>query len=259
MKKLIWDIETGPLPVEQLQKIYRPLEEKELPQDPGEFDPANVNHGNTTNKEKREAKTKLVREKHEKSRRELVAKRGSAESEHWDKFVDKAALSPVTGQVLAIGFYDPAKKKTVILGVKNESETTILAKFWNLFERLVDGGNLLIGLNIYDFDLPFLIGRSWILDVPVPGNVFRMKGRWIEWHKVFCDLRLLWNLGRKEGQTKSSFDHIGRAMGTGGKPDDGTTGADFARLWKEDRSKAIEYLKNDLLQPAEWAQRWGVI
>lgn len=218
-----FDIETGPLPEDKLAAL--------MP----EFDESTVKVGNLKDPEKIKAKIEDARSNHKRS------------------FYEKAALSAVTGQVVAIGVYNALVDVFEILGQGDKDEPDVLDLFWGYWEEFNE--LKFVGLNIFDFDLPFLMRRSWLLDVYIPPSVF--DGRYF--HRSFVDLRRTWLCGQRPDQIRSSFDELGRAFGTGGKPDDGTTGADFADLWWNDRDKAIAYLKNDLMQPVEWAKRMGVI
>lgn len=220
---LFFDIETEPLPLEVLKEKLPAFDASSIP-DPGEFDPDAVKLGNL-GPVKAEEKISEARRKHAQLVENLANDRIEAEKAYWDAIVDKAALSATTGKVLVIGFYDDEKDAVTALVVddENSNEQSVLKTFWMIVGEAVKQSKRMAGVNIFDFDLPFLVRRSWILDV---------------------DVR----------QSKSSFDEIGRAFGTGGKPD-GINGGDFARLWREDRETAKRYLINDLKQPAQWATR----
>ena len=149
---------------------------------------------------------------------------------------EKAALSPVTGRVLCIGMAD---------GILEGGEPGIISAFWNSWRH----GGLFIGWNCKGFDLPFLIRRSWALGVKIPSDLF--EGRYFNSRVV--DLMEKWacgNYGERE-----SLDTAARTLGVGQK---NGSGADFARLWREDKPKAIEYLQNDLRITAAIAERMGV-
>jgi len=161
------------------------------------------------------------------------------------KFKEDAALSPLTGRVLAVGFLPDFGEPPLILC--DDDEAVLLASVWNHF-RTAGGSRRpsFVGFNIAGFDLPFLVKRSWILNVPVPPNV-RQGRYWADW---FIDLRETWQLGDR--QSSGSLDAICRAMGLGEK---NGSGAEFAKLWSEDRAKALAYLVNDLEMTSKLAAR----
>jgi len=161
------------------------------------------------------------------------------------RFKEQAALSPLTGRVLAVGFLADFGAEPVIIG--DDDEKVLLEKVWNHIRTV--GGTCrpqFVGFNIHGFDLPFLVKRSWVNRVAMPPNV-RQGRYWADW---FVDLRETWQLGDR--QSEGSLDSICRALGLGEK---NGSGAEFARLWREDRAKATEYLVNDLNMTAALATR----
>lgn len=157
---------------------------------------------------------------------------------------ERAALSPLTGQLLAIGLMD-AEDTSILVG----DEKGMLVGLWCAWNQ----GMRLVGFAIKAFDLPFLIARSRILNVPVPQDLFETR----YWSYRITDLQEIWNCfsyGAKEG---NSLDAICKACGLPGKLE-GVTGADFAKLFASDRPKAMEYLKADLSATAALASRLGI-
>lgn len=258
---IIFDIETEPLPDDEL--IAR-LPAFTPPAPPSEFDPATVKLGNLKDEAKRAAKIKEARADHAA----LAANHDAtilAAKEAWLADArEKAALSAATGRVLAIGYFSIDKKLVTVdscgLGDPAKYEPTLIIHFWEQYKRAriaKPSPRPLIGLNIHEFDLPFLVRRSWILGIDVPPTVLR-DDRY--WDSLFIDLRKRWLCGQwgAGNGTKSSFDSLAAAFGTGGKFE-GRSGSEFATLWRQDRDKAIAYLQEDLRQPAEWAKRMGIL
>jgi len=134
-------------------------------------------------------------------------------------------------------------------------EPELITKFWLTFDRMQRDGRQMAGVNIYNFDLPFFIRRSWILDVPVPVDV--RTGRY--WSPVFIDLSEHYLCGQRWGdEVSASFDSLAKAFGTAGKPH-GIKGDRFYREWFDgDRAKCLDYMREDVLQPAEWVVRMGL-
>jgi len=224
-----FDIETEPLPEKELLEM--------LP----EFDESSVKVGNLKDPTK------------------IKAKIDAAKESHQQRFVEKAALSATTGRVLAVGYYDSETAKFVIDAVHGKStEQSVIASFWTAAHKARMQHDTLVGLNIFDFDLPFLMRRSWILDIDVPGWVIIQDRYFTDY---FIDLRRKWLCGQNPQQTLSSFAELGRAFGTGGKNVEDVSGADFHRMFhgtEQEKAKAIEYLKNDVRQPVRWAHSMGI-
>ena len=237
MKRIYFDIETGPLPESELLPMLPP------------FDASEVRVGNL----KDEAK--------------IAAKIAEAELNHRRDFIDRAALDATTGRVIAIGLLtltphprplSPSDAERVaatgreqigeveIIGDDDEAAT--LREFWKRW-KWEDGRPVeFVGFNVLQFDLPFLVRRSWKLRVPVPAGLRR--GRY--WGDGILDLRDVWQLGDR--QARGSLDAIARHLGIGGKNGDGK---EFAKLWQSDRQKAVAYLKNDLELTARIAESLG--
>ena len=199
MHATYFDIETGPLPDAELFATIPP------------FDPSDVKTGNIKKADK------------------IADKIKECEASYFNDIREQAALSPTTGKVLAVGL--ETNKSTHLIAYDEED---ILNVFWHRFE---DSDNHFIGFNIFNFDLPFLIKRSWKLGVAVPNGV--RWGRY--WSDRFIDLRDLWQMGDR--QAKGSLDVICRHFGIEGK---NGSGKDFARMFELNREKALEYLANDL-------------
>lgn len=260
---IIWDIETEALPLDEIQGFMPEMPAFDPSTVPGivtgEFNPASVKLGNTKDEAKIAAKIEEARAAHEAAKANAANLIAQAKADHAAKivdlkaeFIDRAALSATTGRILCIGYLSLEKNKFVIDHGDGE-ETKILTGFWSQYQKCRQSQRKMVGLNIYDFDLPFIARRSWILGIDVPATVF--DGRYLD--RIFVDLRKQWLFGQYGAGTKSDFDTLGKAFGTGGK--NGQSGADFSRLWHEDRAAAIAYLESDLRQPAAWAARMGLI
>lgn len=204
--KYIVDIETGP-DTERAKAAMPP------------FDPAEVKVGN------------LGPEK-------AAEKIAAAKASHETDWLDKAALRPETGTILAIGIQGD---KTTILHVKeSKSEANMLKTFWELFTKSQTVNSQWAGWNILQFDLPFLVLRSRILGVQVPNGL--RTGRY--WNNsMFIDLMDEWLCGRSKNEVKCSLGYVSKALGVGEKSGDGS---DFAAAYHRNQEKALDYLRNDL-------------
>lgn len=155
---------------------------------------------------------------------------------------DKAALSALTGRVLAI---------VTSNGILEGSEVEILLRFWEWVNNSASGAHYKIaGFNIFSFDLPFLIRRSWKHRIQMPPI---RNGRF--WAPYFIDLRDSWSCG--EYQASGSLDAISKHLGIGGKLGNGR---DFARLYNDQSTKpqAIAYLQDELKKLEAIAQIFGL-
>jgi len=244
MSAIVFDIETGPRRWTEIEQFYTPPES--LPP----WNESMVRYGQTKDPAKR-------KEKYDKVKADYDAKLAIEKVDHENKrleWLGRAALSPVTGCVLAIGLR--GENGTAIIGEDEDSESQILDAWWHHYKACASSSKRLIGFNIFGFDLPFLIRRSWFHGIPVPQSVLQ-KNRY--WADVFVDLMAVWGCG--VWNERVSLDTASRFFGIGGKPDD-VGGGDFARLWlgtAEQHKQAAGYLRNDLKMTWKLGERMGVI
>lgn len=224
---LIFDIETGPRPESELRAICPPFNPDAVDGVvSGDFDPASVKLGRMTDQAKIDAKIAEARAAFEaaKANRESII--AAAEADHWRNFIGRAALSPVTGRVLAIGYYSPNGDKHGVQGVGGDlDEAKLLANFWAKYHDCRKANRRMAGFNIFKFDLPFLARRSWFLGVDVPETLFDPTGRYPD--KIFVDLMARWACGVYQESIR--LDDLARFFGVGSKPD-GINGGDFGRM-----------------------------
>lgn len=253
---LIFDIETGPIADEELRSFCPTFDASSVAGIvTSEFDPASVKLGNTKDAAKVEAKIAEAREAHAAALAESPRLIEAAQRSHFDNFRGRAALSPVTGRVLAIGYLNQVSKVAGIQGVGEKfDEEMLIANFWKKFTECRQQKRPMIGFNIGGFDVPFLVRRSWRLGIDVPDSVFDPSGRYLD--RVFVDLMSRWQCGNYRDSIRLA--DLAAFFGVGGKPD-GITGADFARLYFEDRTTAEAYLKNDLMITSGCAARMGFV
>ena len=218
MQTIVFDVETGPLAESELSALLPP------------FDPAEVKTGNLKDPAK------------------IAEKIAEAEANHRRDFIERAALDPLTGRVIAIGMLD--LETDIFSIISNVDEAQLLREFWEATRGEMGRINPLIGFNICNFDLPFLFRRSWKHRVAVPFGIRR--GRY--WGDQVVDLRDAWQLGDR--QARGSLDSIAKHLGVGAKNGEGKT---FAELWRTDRKKAEAYLRNDVELTAKVADVLGVV
>jgi DNA polymerase elongation subunit (family B) len=215
LANFIWDIETGPAP------------------DMPPFD--------------RDQALEALREKYKK---EATIQEHLAKAER--DWIEKAALSPFRGRVLAIGVMacnqDGDEPSPLILC--DDDERALLESFWL---AIASTRGTWAGFNTDRFDFPFVCKRSWIRNVFIPPYAFYTRsGRWYSGER-FLDLQSVWGCG--EQFPEGSVDVISKALGIGQKNGDG---AFFHVLWDGGdvgQAAAEEYLMNDLTLERSIAER----
>jgi uncharacterized protein YprB with RNaseH-like and TPR domain len=259
VSSVVFDIETGPQPIEILKEISQPFKSSLL--DPGPFDSLAVKYGNTKDEAKRAAILADNLAKHEAKVKAYQDAMATEEPQYWADIQRGAALSALTGQVLAIGYRDLDNK--IIHGVDEDFdggkrvEADVLRSFWRTYERSRERRRFMVGFNIKDFDIPFIVQRSIIQNIAIPPSLFSGNGRYLD--SLFIDLRDVWKAGVYNG--KGSLDAICRACGIGAKTE-GVDGSMFAELWmggSEKRAIAKHYLLNDLDMTWQLADRCNVL
>ena len=155
-----------------------------------------------------------------------------------DEYITKAALSPLTGRVLAIGV--KTENERGVFDYNDEKHT--LKEFWKYFRH--NNVAIWVGHNSNTFDWPYLIKRSWKYNLTIPTGI--KDGRW--YRKNIQDTMELFT-GGAYGE-RISLDRLGKFFGVGGKNGEGKH---FAEMYFADKAKAIDYLYNDLdLTQAVW-------
>jgi len=227
---IVFDIETGPLPDEILQQAIDPFPELEP------FDELSVKTGNLKDKKKIADKIAAARASH-------VSDYEARKAKYYRDAVAKAALDPMLGQVLAIG-YGNLRGQRVIHAA---AEPDLLAELWQVFYAVAQQGGVLAGWNSHKFDLPFCRQRSFFHGLSVPAELIE-RGRY--YNSQLVDLMAVWT----GGAGYAGLDKVARFLGVGEK---NGNGAEFARLWHEDREQAEQYLANDIAMTANVAARLG--
>jgi DNA polymerase elongation subunit (family B) len=183
IKYTAFDIETGPLPDDEISRIAPP------------FDPNSIKVGN------------LGLEK-------AAEKLNAAKVNHLGSIRRRAALHAEYGRVLAIGW--ATEDKTTLLFSESD-EKTLLNKFWQAIDESYHAKGKWVGFNIYLFDLPFLIRRSIIHGILIPPGLLPKNNRY--WPDFFIDLMQSWQTG--DYREMISLDRFAKALGHDGKNGDG--------------------------------------
>jgi hypothetical protein len=162
---------------------------------------------------------------------------------------DGSLLSAQTARIMTIGYYQPRKDRYVI--VYDQDEEAVLRQFWDIFLSLNGSGAKMVGFNIFGFDLPFILKRSWCHGVMVPTNIWSYGNKFCE---TFVDLMFAWKCGSFKDFI--SLDSLARFLGVGEKVG---SGEKFWKLWQTNQGAALEYLLNDVCITHKCAAKMGMM
>lgn len=256
----VFDIETGPQDEETLLRLCPTVD---LPAHPGEFDPDSVKYGNTKDKVLRAEKLAQCRAAHTAAVRDYADNCARVKVKAFADFKDKAALDARYGRVVAIGV-GPCPIMGDGFGIISCDGENVLADefsglklFWQWVAQNMEQQRPMVGLNVFGFDLPFLVRRSWILGVSIPSGVRSGRG----WNPLFIDLASVWTFGGYKEYI--GLNDLAKAFGLEGKTEEvdgvAVSGKDFWHLWRSNRKVAEAYLMQDLKLPALLAVKMGVV
>lgn len=175
-------------------------------------------------------------------------------------------LSPLTGEIVAIGILNPDTKKGAVYYqagtsanekyfeddvqyVPCPSEKEILKKFWDLAKHY----DLFITFNGHAFDCPYLMIRSGILKVKPTINL--MHNRYAR--RPHLDLLdVLSNFGA--ARWRKNLHMWCQAFGIGSPKGDGISGNDVAELFKSMEYKKIaRYCYGDVVATGKLYEYWS--
>jgi DNA polymerase elongation subunit (family B) len=195
------------------------------------FDPSKVKFGNTKNEEKRQ---------------DII---DEAEANFYPDLIDKAALNPLTAEIIAIGYLHTETGVRIDEGLP---EKELIEAFWTTWDEIQAGRidcRSIVGWNLHGFDLPMLIKRSWILGIKVPMCI--RNGRYF--NAKLVDLMPIWC--GFEHKTYASLDNVARYLGVREPRLHNIQGKDFHLRLVDDKFNAISYLTSDLREAMEIAKR----
>jgi hypothetical protein len=243
---IVFDIETGPQEG-LLESRWAPIEGR-YEHEP--FDPESVKRLKKETDAEYAEKVQLAHEAYTMKAITLSEKYALDQRSKREEFLDGSCLHAHLGRVLAIGVLERDEFR-----VLEGPEAEVLGSFWSLFRECSKRAREVVGHYITGFDLPFMIRRSWALEVDVPAEVFNWNGRYLSWHPLVRDTAQLWLLGQYVRDTKWSLDAVGYALGSGGKVVEDVSGKGWWRTYAADRAAAMAYLENDCRQAAAIYQR----
>jgi len=145
----------------------------------------------------------------------------------------KKLLNPIDSKIVAIGIQI---NEDVPVICQDASEKKLLEEFWTEMAsfRKGDPSNKIVGFNVKDFDLPFVVTRSFINNVTIAPFVL----------KDIIDIRECIS-AFKWGPVRGKLKELGEMIGI--DIDDEMDGSKVAETyWAGNIDKIIEYLKKDL-------------
>ena len=202
-----------------------------------------------------EAKIEAARLKFTTDKAAVAENIETARTEAWQTFRDRAALSPLTGRVLAVGWWNsdtPDSYADYILEEKESVfEQEVIEHFLSLADAVLSDGGSLVGHNIVGFDLPFLLRRGLKFGIRPPKSITNALAHYRPTNLI--DTMREWQFGnRTEGFVK--LDHLAAFFGTRRKTGDGV---DFHKKFlgtPDEREEALAYLENDVEMTAQIAR-----
>jgi DNA polymerase elongation subunit (family B) len=172
---------------------------------------------------------------------------------------ERAALSPLTGRVAMIGMFHE-EPKAIHLTFANATdeeldlqEAEMLKQFWRGATKAIGAGQLLISWNGHGFDVPFLIKRSWALQVEIP-PIIDIRSKW-GMQPPWIDLMREWQCGDRTAEY-TSLNAAAGFLGLGQKAGDCLQ---LRHQLEHETETAIAYLKQDLVLTEAIARRMGII
>ena len=137
-----------------------------------------------------------------------------------DEAVQDAALSALTGKIVCLAMLVERNGMLIERGYTGD-EVEILTRFW----KVVKPTDLIVGHNALEFDLPFILQRSCILNIKPPfqldlrryytAQVFDTMQQWTNWDRergpLWIDLQVLSAADQRQLQGPKSRSGTGRA------------------------------------------------
>jgi len=160
-------------------------------------------------------------------------------SENKQAALRNAALSAMTGRILVIA----TALNDSPVEVHEGEERVVIERFMRIAQDCIHNGNRAFGFNILGFDLPFIAQRATVHGIQIPVGLYSMwRGRF-NWHENFVDVQLAFLFGQREVKGYS-LKKISALLNL---PVQKTVdGSAFSGLYREDRDKALEYVRRDV-------------
>lgn len=171
--------------------------------------------------------------------------------------IDKLALSPLTGCVIAVSVADTRPKQpvrvftwgvptrlTVRPGIELDtfaSEKEMLQEVWDLLTVLVDGKKPIVTFNGRSFDVPFLAVRAAVNGVAADPRLIRE----VRQGPAHIDLRDVVN-AYGSARFPHDFNVLCHALGVPSPKEDGFDGSKVGPAWSAgEHQRVLEYAADD--------------
>lgn len=198
----------------------------------------------------------------DEKQQEYLLKFAKTEEERTEA-IQKLALTPLTGHIIAIGMLNPESQHGKVLFESattdsftsedgkvefvSASEHEMLEEFWKTITHF----DQFITFNGRSFDCPFIMLRSAILGVKPTRNLLPYRYG----HNEHCDL--LEQLTFYNAFRKFNLDFYCKSFGIKSPKSEGITGLDLGPLFEAGRFREIaEYCLGDVKATAELFFRW---
>lgn len=178
------------------------------------------------------------------------------------KIKESLALSPLTGEIVAIGMFNPDTQKGVLyyqdiagsedfskdgVNFKVATEREMLEFFWQDIEKYKQ----VVTFNGRTFDGPFLHLRSAILGIRPTRNLVPYRYD----YKLHCDL--LDQLSYYGASRRFNLDFYTKSFGIRSPKEEGIDGSMISAMFKAGRQKEIaEYCARDIKATAKLYEYW---
>ena len=178
---------------------------------------------------------------------EPKTKTAKSADEKRQEWVEKTPLNVLTGQILAIGCRTYSEADELIDTsefILTATEEANIKDFWSFY----DSSGYVVGFNIKKFDLPYIVRR---------GYLYGIKPLWDytdRYNPKIIDLMERWGQGIY--QEYVSLNDLCKYFNI---PEKKHSGAEFQKLFKEDREEAIEYLRGDIERTYQIAKKMFII
>lgn len=196
----------------------------------------------------------------EKSKEYLL--KYAKDQEEEQKIKNSLALNPMTGEIVAIGMFNPDTKKGVMyyrgeaenvdfieenISFKVRTEKEMLESFW----QDIKSYKQIVTFNGRSFDAPFLHLRSAMLKVKPSRNLVPYRYDF----KIHCDL--LEQFSYYGASRRFNLDFYTKRFGIKSPKEEGINGAMISDLFKAGRQKEIaQYCARDIKATAELFMYW---
>ena len=146
----------------------------------------------------------------------------------------KGALDGLTGRIVCIGLLIDDGERITETALTDQDEGLLLRRFWQILQP----GDILVGHNVLEFDLPFIRQRSWILGI-TPSREIDCRRYYT--HDVVDTMAVWTNWGYKKGV---KLEDLGVVLGCGQKNGHGTN----VGVWwaARDVDSIAKYCLNDV-------------